>query len=483
MLFAALLAQTADGEGAQETPDTANTVPEAATETAKKTDEAGDAAVAALMAPPQMPIQLSVLQANFGAEDDAAPKAETDIAANDETQPPQAKTVENEVKRQLQNKTAATDRPSDESGVDVAIAASAGVSAVVDVQGADTKTSPKKTDISTAPVGAAQKTQSPSGAGENLVAAKGETPAQATDAAKTVATADKAAATAQDATNDDIQDVKATPADKAAALADMADKSVRQTAASNAAQARSLPVQDAAQAPSTPAQNNDGGKSGSSERQATQENSATQAKGDALRADTGAAQPAPAAQSVAHNAVQGTHETAPVQQVTASVSPQAQAQAPVAASVQVAQQQAHVAAQPDLSGLAVQIAAKSDEGTQHFSIRLDPAELGRVDVRLSIDDAGRAQAHLSVEKPQTLDLLQRDRTDLERALKDCGVDLSQSGLNFSLKGQERQGEQPTPFKGRSRTLQASLALDTATAATAASTQYFAGGTSRLDIRV
>ena len=64
--------------------------------------------------------------------------------------------------------------------------------------------------------------------------------------------------------------------------------------------------------------------------------------------------------------------------------------------------------------------------------------LGRVEVRLTVDDSGRAQAALTVEKPQTLDLLQKDAPQLQRALKDAGLDLSQSGLNFSLKGQQQQ---------------------------------------------
>jgi flagellar hook-length control protein FliK len=96
------------------------------------------------------------------------------------------------------------------------------------------------------------------------------------------------------------------------------------------------------------------------------------------------------------------------------------------------------AQQADLSAFAINIVAKSQAGLKHFDIRLDPAEMGRVEVRLSIDESGKATAHLSAEKPQTLDLLQRDSTTLERTLKESGLDLSQNGLNFSLKGQNQQ---------------------------------------------
>ena len=163
---------------------------------------------------------------------------------------------------------------------------------------------------------------------------------------------------------------------------------------------------------------------------------------------------------------------------------QTQASPTVTASLQVAPQMAAQAqVPPDVAALAIQIASKSQEGSKQFDIRLDPPELGRVDVKLSIDDTGRAQAHLSVEKPQTLDLLQHDRSSLERALKDSGVDLSQNGLNFSLKGQDRQSDNSAPFRGRSRNLAVTAAIETTSAAVAASTHSFAAGNTRLDIRV
>jgi hypothetical protein len=132
---------------------------------------------------------------------------------------------------------------------------------------------------------------------------------------------------------------------------------------------------------------------------------------------------------------------------------------------------------PDLGMLAVSIAAQSHEGARQFDIRLDPVELGRVDVRLTVDSLGHAQAHLAVEKPQTLDLLQRDAPALERALRDSGMQLGQSGLQFSLRGQDRQpGLPPSP---RSRNLTIS-AVPTAGPATGTSVS---GTPSGIDIRV
>ena len=63
---------------------------------------------------------------------------------------------------------------------------------------------------------------------------------------------------------------------------------------------------------------------------------------------------------------------------------------------------------PNADAIAVTIAARSQSGAKQFDIRLDPPELGRVEVRLSIDASGKTEAHLTADQPQTLDLLQKD---------------------------------------------------------------------------
>jgi flagellar hook-length control protein FliK len=156
------------------------------------------------------------------------------------------------------------------------------------------------------------------------------------------------------------------------------------------------------------------------------------------------------------------------------------AAAPIAAQLQVLQSDPQDTT-PNLAALAVTIAAKSADGAKHFDIRLDPPELGRVDIRLTVDDAGRAQAALAVEKPQTLELLQKDSPQLERALKDAGLDLSQNGLNFSLKGQQQQqGSNAPAGRHRHHTVRAIVAAD---AASTLSTAAVPSSDARLDIRV
>ena len=42
-----------------------------------------------------------------------------------------------------------------------------------------------------------------------------------------------------------------------------------------------------------------------------------------------------------------------------------------------------------VSGLAVEIAATAQSGKSHFEVRLDPADLGRIDVRIDVDRNGQ----------------------------------------------------------------------------------------------
>jgi flagellar hook-length control protein FliK len=92
-----------------------------------------------------------------------------------------------------------------------------------------------------------------------------------------------------------------------------------------------------------------------------------------------------------------------------------------------------------LTGLALEIAASAQSGRSRFDIRLDPAELGRIDVRIDIDRNGHVTSHLMVEKPETLSMLRQDAAQLQRALDDAGLSTGSSGLQFSLRDQSSSG--------------------------------------------
>ncbi len=93
-----------------------------------------------------------------------------------------------------------------------------------------------------------------------------------------------------------------------------------------------------------------------------------------------------------------------------------------------------------LNGLAMEIAVTASSGKSRFEIRLDPAELGRIDVRIDVDRNGQVTSHLTVEKPETLSMLRQDAPQLQRALNDAGLSTNGGGLQFSLRDQPSSGQ-------------------------------------------
>lgn len=86
--------------------------------------------------------------------------------------------------------------------------------------------------------------------------------------------------------------------------------------------------------------------------------------------------------------------------------------------------------------VSVKITKALQAGTDRISIQLKPAELGRVDVKMEMTHDGRVMTVVTAEKQDTLDMLRRDSSELQKALADAGL---QSGdMEFNLKGQEQQ---------------------------------------------
>ena len=206
-------------------------------------------------------------------------------------------------------------------------------------------------------------------------------------------------------------------------------------------------------------------------------------KADASQADV---RPAETDNAAAPAAAKPAPQSASLSNVAFAINTIAAPQAAQHSQAPIATQHVQVTAQPapNVPALAVEIAAKSQSGAKQFDIRLDPPELGRVEVRLSIDATGKASAHLSADQPQTLHLLQKDAPILTRALREAGLDVSQDGLNFSLR-QQASGQNGNDGNngrfGGSRAF--SLAASTSIDPTAALIAYQGLADGRVDIRV
>ena len=103
-----------------------------------------------------------------------------------------------------------------------------------------------------------------------------------------------------------------------------------------------------------------------------------------------------------------------------------------------------------MAALAESIAKRGHQGTSRFSVRLDPAELGSVDVRVEVKANGEVKAHLVVERADTLDMMLRDQKTLERSLASAGLDVGSSGLQFSMR--DRGDGSATPERDTTPTL-------------------------------
>lgn len=134
--------------------------------------------------------------------------------------------------------------------------------------------------------------------------------------------------------------------------------------------------------------------------------------------------------------------------------PAPQAKGADAAAPAAAETRPAVSVQAPLSAVPITIGMRALAGSNRFEIRLDPYELGRIDVRLDIDrQHGAVKAHLVVERPETLALLQRDAASLQQALSQAGLDPGEAGLSFSLRdggGQNPQRDQAGRPQGAER---------------------------------
>jgi len=129
--------------------------------------------------------------------------------------------------------------------------------------------------------------------------------------------------------------------------------------------------------------------------------------------------------------------------------------------------------------IALQIARNLQKGVNRFDIRLDPPEMGRIDVRMEVRRNGHVMAHLTVEKPETLELLQRDARALQQALNNAGLNADENSLNFSLRDQNGD-EEGRDIAGDDRD---GDALDDAEAATTSIYNVNLSATGGIDIRV
>jgi flagellar hook-length control protein FliK len=82
--------------------------------------------------------------------------------------------------------------------------------------------------------------------------------------------------------------------------------------------------------------------------------------------------------------------------------------------------------------LAATMMRRLESGSKQFTMRLDPPELGQVEVKLTVAADKKVRAVISADRPEALADLVRSARDLARALQDAGLDLDDNSLTFQL---------------------------------------------------
>jgi flagellar hook-length control protein FliK len=102
-------------------------------------------------------------------------------------------------------------------------------------------------------------------------------------------------------------------------------------------------------------------------------------------------------------------------------------------------------------GLALEMRKSIEDGREHMRVRLDPKDLGQLDVRLSFEKDGALRAIITASTSASNDLLRQEMPTLVRNLSDAGVRMDEGSLRFELQSGSGSGSgQRQPFQDERR---------------------------------
>ena len=89
--------------------------------------------------------------------------------------------------------------------------------------------------------------------------------------------------------------------------------------------------------------------------------------------------------------------------------------------------------------VAIRLLHAVADGKRAIQMHLHPAELGSIDVKMQWQ-GDKLTAQFTVDRPETLQILQREVPALERSLGQAGVNVDSGSLSFSLRQQQGNGK-------------------------------------------
>jgi chemotaxis protein MotD len=166
---------------------------------------------------------------------------------------------------------------------------------------------------------------------------------------------------------------------------------------------------------------------------------------------TAARRPAEAAPDPIKAAIPAVHDAPSAEAVARAMAETSQPAATPASHAAQAAQSAAGPTRPDVPSPAQQIAAPmvalgtGPDQSRRMTVRLDPAALGAVQVRVDRPKDGPARVEITVERPETLSLLLRDQPQLQRALDQAGIPSEGRSVVFQVAAPDPQPRNDAPL--------------------------------------
>jgi hypothetical protein len=91
--------------------------------------------------------------------------------------------------------------------------------------------------------------------------------------------------------------------------------------------------------------------------------------------------------------------------------------------------------------ISLQMRKAVDDGVSRIRIKMQPASLGSIDIKMEVSHDGIVKAVLGIEKHETFEWMQKDFRHLERILQDTGLKTDSNSLSFHYRGGNGQGQQ------------------------------------------
>ncbi len=92
--------------------------------------------------------------------------------------------------------------------------------------------------------------------------------------------------------------------------------------------------------------------------------------------------------------------------------------------------------------IKINITKSAIKGVDTIDIQLKPEDLGKIQIRMHIAKDGKLHADIISSRPETMDMLQKDISGLQKAFNDAGYDTDSRSFNFSFQkeNQTRNGQ-------------------------------------------